>query len=479
MRLGRRRPTGLRVRLVITFILVAVTASALVAGIGYQLVRRALLERAENGATVDVRDVLQRISLPIGTSDLLWPTDSAVSENDLNALAESLDGPDRQVILRYGDRERLSSGTILGLADVPAELRQKAATRMVRQRLMIKNEPWLLIGTQVHRLTRTGAVRPTGMTVFVFVSLKEEEGVLVRLRTALAQSSGITLAIALTVALVSARSVLLPVRRLGEAARALGAGRLDTRLPVHGRDELADLTATFNDTASALEQTVSELRALEAMSRRFVADVSHELRTPLTAMTAVTDMLTEEAQHLPPDAGKAVDIVVREIDRLRVLVEHLIEASRLDSGTALLIRENVDVGVALADCLEIRGWTGRVRVDDARGLSFSLDPRRFDVIVANLVGNALRHGAPPVTVAARRLRSGLEVKVRDRGKGIPREDLPHVFERFYKVGAGRARSEGSGLGLAIAKANAELHGGTIRVELCDPGTQFTVWIPHP
>ncbi|GII86013.1 two-component sensor histidine kinase [Sphaerisporangium siamense] len=479
MRLGRRRPTGLRVRLVITFILVAVTASALVAGIGYQLVRRALLERAENGATMDVRDVLQRISLPIGTSDLLWPTDSAVSENDLNALAESLDGPDRQVILRYGDRERLSSGTTLGLADVPAELRQKAATRMVRQRLMIKNEPWLLIGTQVHRLTRTGAVRPTGMTVFVFVSLKEEEGVLVRLRTALAQSSGITLAIALTVALVSARSVLLPVRRLGEAARALGAGRLDTRLPVHGRDELTDLTATFNDTASALEQTVSELRALEAMSRRFVADVSHELRTPLTAMTAVTDMLTEEAQHLPPDAGKAVDIVVREIDRLRVLVEHLIEASKLDSGTALLIRENVDVGVALADCLEIRGWTGRVRLDDARGLSFSLDPRRFDVIVANLVGNALRHGAPPVTVAARRLRSGLEVKVRDRGKGIPREDLPHVFERFYKVGAGRARSEGSGLGLAIAKANAELHGGTIRVELCDPGTQFTLWIPHP
>ncbi|MEU9888159.1 ATP-binding protein [Sphaerisporangium sp. NPDC051011] len=478
MNIGRRRPTGLRARLVITFILVAVTASALVAGIGYQLVRRALLERAENGAISDVRDILQRISIPIGTSDLLWPA-SAVSENDLANLAESLDGPDRQVILKYGDRERLSNGTTLGLDDVPVELRLKAASRLVHQRLLIRNEPWLLIGTQVHRLTKTGAVRPTGMTVFVFVSLKEEDGVLARLRTALAQSSGITLAIALTVALVSARSVLLPVRRLGDAARALGAGRLDTRLPVHGRDELAGLTATFNDTASALEQTVSELRALEAMSRRFVADVSHELRTPLTAMTAVTDMLTEEAQRLPPDAGKAVDIVVREINRLRVLVEHLIEASRLDSGTAVLVRENVDVGVALADCLEIRGWTGRVRLEVARGLSFSLDPRRFDVIVANLVGNALIHGAPPVSVTARRLRSGLEVRVRDRGQGIPREALPHVFERFYKVGAGRARSEGSGLGLSIAKANAELHGGTIRVELCDPGTRFTVWIPHP
>ncbi|WP_214416509.1 sensor histidine kinase [Sphaerisporangium fuscum] len=479
MNLGRRRPTGLRGRLVITFILVAVTASALVAGIGYQLVRRALLDRAESSATVDVTDVLQRISLPIGTSDLLWPTDTVITESDLADITESLGGPDRQVILIYGDRVRLGTGTRFGLSDVPAEFRARAATRLVRQRLTIQGEPWLLIGTQVYRLTRIGTSRPTGMTVFVFVSLKEEDGVLARLRTALGQASGITLAIALTVALVSARSVLLPVRRLGEAARALGAGRLDTRLPVHGRDELAGLTATFNDTASALERTVSELRSLEAMSRRFVADVSHELRTPLTAMTAVTDMLTEEAQHLPPDAGKAVDLVVREINRLRVLVEHLIEASRLDSGAAVLTRENIDVALALADCLDIRGWTGRVRLEVPRGLSFSLDPRRFDVIVANLIGNALRHGAPPVTVSARVLRSGLEVKVRDRGSGIPRQALPHVFERFYKADAGRARSEGSGLGLSIAKANAELHGGTIRVELCDPGTQFTVWIPHP
>ncbi len=99
---------------------------------------------------------------------------------------------------------------------------------------------------------------------------------LVNLRSALLQAGSLTLVLALTVALLSARQVLLPVRRLGEAARALGAGRLDTRLPVHGRDELAELTATFNETAQALEQTVQELSSLEAMSRRFVADVSHE-----------------------------------------------------------------------------------------------------------------------------------------------------------------------------------------------------------
>src|SRR5690606_13505089 len=98
---------------------------------------------------------------------------------------------------------------------------------------------------------------------------------------------------ALGLALLATRGVLRPVRRLGAAARALGEGELETRVEVRGRDELADLARTFNRTAEALERTVTELRAMEAASRRFVADVSHELRTPLTSMIAVTDVLAE------------------------------------------------------------------------------------------------------------------------------------------------------------------------------------------
>jgi two-component system sensor histidine kinase MtrB len=116
-----------------------------------------------------------------------------------------------------------------------------------------------------------------------------------------------------------------------------------------------------------------------------------------------------------------------------------------------------------------------VRVNVPPGLSFTLDPRRFDVILANLVGNALRHGAPPVLVSAKRTPNGLEVKVRDHGKGIPAADQPHVFERFYKAGA---RGDGSGLGLSITRANIRLHGGTISVRSQTPGTLFTVWLPN-
>jgi two-component system sensor histidine kinase MtrB len=511
-------PTGLRSRLVVAFTLVAVTASALVAVLGYQLVRRELLDRAERSAVAEVLDALAKITLPVGASDVVWPSDSTVTDEDLADLVHALNGPDRVVIVTYGGHQQATAGARFSMRDVPDQLRWQAARRLVYQRLRLRNEPWLLIATQMRRVNQNGVQRATGLTAYVFVSLSEEEGVLFRLRDALARAGGITLGIALTVALLSAWQVLHPVRRLGAAARALGAGDLHVRLPVRGRDELAQLTATFNETAAALEQTVSELRTLESMSRRFVADVSHELRTPLTAMTAVTDMLTEEAETLPDDAGEAVRIVVGEIDRLRVLVEHLIEVSRFDSGAAVLNREDVDVGDTLSDCLAVRGWTHEVKLTVPAGLSFSLDPRRFDVIVANLVGNALHHGAPPVLVTVRLHRrkpdtrgpetagydvtgmaavtvlgvtgldtteqdrgapevTGLEVAVRDHGEGIPERALPHVFDRFFKAGPSRARSGGSGLGLAIAKANAELHNGSISVKRCDPGTLFTLWIP--
>ncbi|MEV5411551.1 ATP-binding protein [Thermopolyspora sp. NPDC052614] len=476
--LRKLRPTGLRGRLVITFTVVAVMASVLVASIAYQLVRQELLRRTEHAEVTGVRTVLERITLPIGTTDLLWPSGASVTEADLNAIVESLAAPDRQVVVRYGTKERATRDSTFRVSQIPLDLRRQAVTRLVHQRQIIDGVPYLVIGTQVQRETR-GREHPTDIAVFVFVSLLDEERTLANLRTALLQAGSITLAIAAGVALLSARSVLLPVRRLGAAARDLGAGKLDTRLPVHGSDELAGLTATFNETAAALEQTVSELRTLESMSRRFVADVSHELRTPLTAMTAVTDMLSEEAERLPQDTGQAVRLVVQEIDRLRVLVEHLIETSRLDSGTAVLSTDAVDVGDALAECLRARGWSDQVKLNVPFGLAFSLDPRRFDVIMANLVGNALRHGAPPVIINARQRSDGLEVTVRDHGDGIPAEALPHVFDRFYKAEAGRSRSEGSGLGLAIAKANAELHHGTLTVRNANPGARFTLWIPWP
>jgi two-component system sensor histidine kinase MtrB len=206
---------------------------------------------------------------------------------------------------------------------------------------------------------------------------------------------------------------------------------------------------------------------MEANARRFVADVSHELRTPLAAMTAVTDTLDEEAANLDGDAATAAGLVGAETRRLATLVENLIEITRFDAGRAELhLDDEVDVATAVTATLTARGWTDEVATALPAGVTAVLDRRRLDVIVANLVGNALRHGAPPVTVTAGAETDPdgaewIRVTVADHGAGLPPEIAPHVFERFYKADAARARSDGSGLGLAIALENARLHGGTI------------------
>jgi two-component system, OmpR family, sensor histidine kinase MtrB len=294
-------------------------------------------------------------------------------------------------------------------------------------------------------------------------------------------AAGLLLATITGLALAASRRVLGPVRRLAEAARQMSGGDLSVRIEPKGRDELARLVTSFNGMASDLEDKVSELQRMEARARQFAGDVSHELRTPLTAMTAVADILHEHP-GLTGDAAAAARLVRQEILHLNRLVEDLIEISRFDAGTAQLVTDDTDVATAVTGCLRARGWTD-VSADVPAGLSLRLDRRRFDVIIANLVANALRHGGPPVTVTARaepHRRGGgqLAVEVRDHGPGLPPAAIAHVFDRFYKADTARARSEGSGLGLAIASENAQLHGGQIQAgNHPDGGAVFTVTLP--
>jgi two-component system sensor histidine kinase MtrB len=288
---------------------------------------------------------------------------------------------------------------------------------------------------------------------------------------------GVALAMAVLLALLAAEGVLGPVRELRRAATRLGAGDLTARLTVRGSDELAGVSATFNDTAQALQHHVGELRRMESEARRFVADVSHELRTPLAAMTAVTDVLDEEAASLPPDAAQAARLVSQETRNLTRLVTDLIEITRFDSGRATLLMDEVDVAAAITSTLSNRGWLDRVETTLPEGITARLDPRRLDVIVANLVGNALTHGAAPVRVILTANEHQLTIQVTDEGPGLPPEVLPHVFSRFYKADTARTRSPGSGLGLAIARENAHLHGGTLTARNAT-GAVFTLTLPR-
>lgn len=348
---------------------------------------------------------------------------------------------------------------------------------------MIKGDSVYLTFAMPAVFDRYDTDQPSGLIVYGVMDLEVESATVDALVLAARDGALPALAVALIPALLAARSVLRPVRDLRHAARRMGRGELDTRITVKGRDELADLARTFNESAGALQHSVDELQQAEARARRFAADVSHELRTPLAGMLAVTEVLDEEAARLDPDTASALRLVSAETGKLATLVDDLMEISRFDARAAELNLDEVDLAETIGKTLERRHWQGQAAVTVPPGLRARLDPRRFDVVLANLVGNGLRHGGGPVRVSVRTEdRADGEwvlTEVSDRGPGIAPEVLPHIFDRFYKADAARRRSAGSGLGLAITLENVRLHGGTIHAANGPAGgAVFTVEMPR-
>ncbi|KJK35481.1 histidine kinase [Lentzea aerocolonigenes] len=440
---------GLRPRLMAAFLLLTLLGAVAAAGASYATARNLLLEDAQdsfmNPLVKDVRDYASRLTVP-------------PAQQDLDDFASYLRGA--AVITYEGLRSRGPDMTL-----VPAEMREalKTSKTVIWQRRTDSAEPVVFVGIPLLRADGS----PTGVEVWAWTSLGGPQRAIDSFAKAAWVGVSLVLPLALGLALFTARGVLRPVRRLGAAARALGSGRLDTRVDSRGTDELSDLARTFNSAAEQLE-------ASQAASRRFVADVSHELRTPLTAMNAVTAVLDEDAASLPEDTAVAARLVSAETRKLTRLVNDLMEISRFDEGRNLLELDEWDIGTAVRDSLAARGWSSSVDAVLPSGVMGRVDRRRLDVIVANLVGNALKHGGTGVRVV---LSPGV-IEVSDNGPGIPVDALPHIFDRFYKADTARSRSEGSGLGLAIAWENARLHGGTIEAANAPTGgAVFTLRLP--
>ncbi|MEU6574929.1 HAMP domain-containing sensor histidine kinase [Streptomyces sp. NPDC046805] len=482
---ARLRFTSLRLRLVVVFALVALTTAVSASGIAYWLNREAVLTRAQDAV---LRDFQQEMHNRAGVLPA-HPT-----QEELERAAGQMAGSSQRfsVLLVAEDAHHKTvygnSGALNGfsLEDVPKSLRAAVNKRqtvkdgntspyhLYWQRIVEDGTPYLVAGTKV-----IGG----GPTGYMVKSLEPEAKDLNSLAWSLGIATGLALIGSALLAQAAATTVLKPVHRLGVAARRLGEGKLDTRLRVSGTDELADLSRTFNNAAAALEKRVADMAGRDEASRRFVADMSHELRTPLTAITAVTEVLEEELEAesggFDPMIEPAVRLVVSETRRLNDLVENLMEVTRFDAGTARLVLDDVDIADQITACIDARAWLDAVDLDAERGIHARLDPRRLDVILANLIGNALKHGGSPVRVSVRVADDEIVIAVRDHGPGIPEEVLPHVFDRFYKASASRPRSEGSGLGLSIAMENAHIHGGSITAANSpEGGAVFTLRLPR-
>ena len=454
---------GLRPRLVTTFALVAAATAGALATTSYFVVRRAVIDRATDVAVREGRAAV---------AEAVVRLQSDASPAEVRALAARLPIGDAAVVTVAADGSTSSTSPALSAGSVPARLRTATVTDRV---------DWERTGSGRGDHVVVGGRLPNGgPSLYLFFPLRAEATDLATLRNVLAGAGAGLVLLSALVGVAATRGLLRPLRSARAAAQGLAVGQLDTRLAEEGNDEFTDLARAFNGMADALERTVGDLRTLEASHRRFVSDVSHELRTPLTALTTAADVLDANAGGLNDTGRRAARLLVVESRRVAGLVEDLMEISRFDAGAAAMAKEPVDVGQLVMGAVGARGWAGRVTVDAPAGAVVLADPRRLDTIVGNLVGNALEHGGPPVTVTVTVTpdHGGVAVVVADGGPGIPAEHLGRVFERFYKADPSRSRGGGSGLGLAIARENARLHGGDVTVA-SEPGqgATFTLTLP--
>jgi signal transduction histidine kinase len=266
------------------------------------------------------------------------------------------------------------------------------------------------------------------------------------------------------------------VQALGDIVQAseqLSEGDLTARVPAGGRDEVARLAASFNQMASRLEAAAQEARRMEAARRDFVAGASHDLRTPLASLQAMIEALAEGVVVDPETVQRYLRQSQAEIQRLSRLTDDLFHLAQLDAGHFAMQYEPASLSDLVSDSLgslspraAAKGLTVSGWVDPQVGLVW-MAPLQVGRILHNLLDNALRHTPEGGTIAVRAAPEdgAVVISVQDSGEGISAQDLPRVFERFYRGEQSRSRiGGGSGLGLAIAKGLVEAHGGVIWVE---------------
>jgi two-component system sensor histidine kinase MprB len=303
-----------------------------------------------------------------------------------------------------------------------------------------------------------------GWAVQLARPLTEVDESLARLRTflILIAVSGIGAAAAL--GLVVSRAALAPVRRLTDTAeRVTRTGDLSERIDVGGRDELSRLATSFNSMLAALEESTRAQRQL-------VADASHELRTPLTSLRTNIEVLASDRALPPEDRKRLLTDVVEQLGEMTSLIAELIELARADQQAAEA--EDVRLDLAAADALErARRNHPEIRFSEELEESSVVGvPSTIERAIGNLLDNAAKWSSPGSQVELE-VREGVVV-VRDHGPGIAEEDLPYVFDRFYRARSARGLP-GSGLGLAIVRQVAEAHGGEVFAErVPDGGTRM-------
>ncbi len=333
-------------------------------------------------------------------------------------------------------------------------------------------------------LAQAKAIEVDGQSVGWMLTARErffdspaEAALVGRINAAVALAAGGAVLLSLVVGVVLARALSRPIRELTAATGAVAEGDLSQKVEVRSHDEIGQLAASFNLMSERLARA-------QNLRRQMTADIAHELRTPLSLVLGHADAIEEGT--LPP-TPETIAVIRDEALRLELLIDDLLTLSHADAGELRFSARPTRPASLLEDAA--RAFQPQAAQKDIRLIlepagdlpPVSLDPDRMGQVLRNLLSNALRHTPAHGEVRLSATTSGetLEIRVSDNGRGIAPEDLPHVFERFYRADRSRTRgSGGSGLGLAIARSIVANHGGTLSAEsTLGHGTTIVIRLP--
>ncbi|MEM7286502.1 MAG: ATP-binding protein [Actinomycetota bacterium] len=284
----------------------------------------------------------------------------------------------------------------------------------------------------------------------------------------------IAVGVALVLVQILARGLTAPLREMSTAADAIADGDLNQRVAASSADEVGELGRSFNTMAE-------RIAALEAQRRDLFATVSHELRTPVAVIQGNVENLLD---GLDEDRDQMLEAMLRQTRRLGGLIDDLMDLSRLEAGAAPMNRRPIDLSTVLESVIDearLRDPEPKIALDGPVTLPCIGDPARLHQVFANLVDNAIRHqpADESLEIATSATADSVTVRVRDRGPGIPAEQLPFVFDRFHRA-TGDPGGGHAGLGLAIVRGIVHAHeGDVIAANHPDGGCEMTVVLPTP